>query len=212
MTAIEAQTLTLKRVINSNIDAKYFSDYAVVTAVYGDPVSTVDVTHFAPAYYDDGNNPVLSISKDVEVLYTATAGVSVEIPVAVGDTVLLVGSHSLVAQLSTVKDAPQKPGEGVAYTKETLKAIPVGVLDSSAGVYLRFKDGKVQLKNATKSLFTVLDNFEQALKTFCDPSNAQTAAVNTACTSLGIPMVALLSTLYASVTVAKADLAQIMEA
>ena len=180
MTPVEAQKENLKSVINSNIDAKYFSDYAVVTAVYGTPVSTVDVTHFAPAYYDDGNNPVLSISKGVEVLYTATSGVSIEIPVAVGDTVLLVGSHSLVAQLSTVKNAPQKPGEDIAYTKETLKAIPVGVLDQSAGVYLRFKDGKVQLKNQTQSYATIMSDLIDAIVSIVTVGTAATQTLNPA--------------------------------
>lgn len=180
MNPLEAQTVTLKQVIQSNIDAKFFADYGVVTATTGTPVTAVDVTHFAPAYYDDGGNPIPCKSKAVEVMYTATAGVSIEVPIAVGDIVLLVGSHNYVNQLSKVANAPVKPAEDIAYTKETLKAIPVGVLNASAGVYLRFKGGKVQLKNQSQSYATIMSDLVDAIVSIVTVGTAATQTLNPA--------------------------------
>jgi hypothetical protein len=217
MTTDQALSLSLQDIIRSNIEDKYMADYGVVSAVYGTPVTTIDVTHFIPGYYDANGNPQPNITYGVEVLYTAMAGLSVEVPLSVGDSVLLVGSRRLVNSIVNVTTANSgtKPTGymPLSYTKDTLKAIPIGDLATSSAIYLRFKAGKMQLKNTATSLYTALNNFESAVATFSNA--ASQAAISTGGSSsaaLASAINVLLVALNISVVSAQTALGQIMEA
>ena len=215
MTPDQALRLQLQDVIRSNIESKYFCDYGVVQAVYGTPVTTVDVLHYVQAYADSSGNPVKNITQGVEVLYPALAGVSIEIPVQVGDGVLLLGTRRYLPQASQVSNAPVAPAESVSYSKETLKAIPLGDLNASSGIYLKFDatNNKVSLKNSLASLYTALNNFESAMATFSSPtSQAAITAGNSTPVTLASAINVLLVAMNASVTAAQTALGQILEA
>ena len=156
MTPDDSIRLSLQDIIKSNIDAKYMADYGTVTAVYGTPVATVDVQHNAYGFIDTNGNPQPNFSYAVEVLYPATAGFSMEYPVAVGDGVLLIGMRRYVKTVAT--PAPVTPIQYASYAKDTLKAIPLSDLTAGSTMYMRSKGGKLQVKNATQSLYTVLNN------------------------------------------------------
>jgi len=228
MNADQSTTVSLQDVVQSNIESKYFSDYGRVTAVYqtGGIVTTVDLTLAATAFIKNGLNQPNNVY-GIEVLYPATAGLSFEIPVAVGDGMLLVGTRTLIESVSSVSSAPTNPTMNTMYSKETFKAIPLSSLKSSSTMYMRVKDGKLQVKNATKSLFTALDNFEaavisvnNAVTTFSSAtSTASLTAAGASAPTLATALNLLLTTMNASLvsagtslSTAKTDLAGILEA
>ena len=159
MTTDQSVTKSLRDVINSNIDSKYFADYGTIIATHGTPVVTVDVQHNAYGFGTTTNT-----TYNVEVLYPATAGFSMEYPVAVGDGVLLIGLRRYVQTVAT--PAPVAPIQYASYAKDTLKAIPLSDLQSNSTMYMRSKAGKLQIKNATQSLYTILNNLQLASQTF----------------------------------------------
>ena len=134
-----------------------------------------------------------------------------EYPVAVGDGVLLIGMRRYVKTVAT--PAPVAPIQYASYAKDTLKAIPLSDLTAGSTMYMRSKAGKLQVKNATKSLFTVLDNFEAAIQTFSSStSQSALSAASATSASLATALNLLLATMNATVTTAKLDLAAILEA
>lgn len=233
MNLYDGQQFSEAQVIDSRIDAREFADYGYITAVNG---GAVDVMLDAPATV--WGNAVSNVElKNIELLFPVASGLSLEIEVKAGDQVLLLGLRTYVQAVANVKAQVslirEKPASPFMYSRETIKAIPlsslrtIGTGAGQSSLYMRAKAAKLQVKNSTRSLFTVLDNFEQAVKDFNTAvttfsnttSQASLTAGGASAPSLATAINALLATMNASlvtagtnINTAKTQLAEILEA
>jgi hypothetical protein len=173
--------VTERDLIWAVVSAMFFSDFGVVKSVSSDK-KRVDVEHaIQPVIADQQQDARRTVN--VELLWPASAELSMRWDIAAGDTVLLVGLKDYV------KDAdgslPGKTTVGLHYTQETMKAIPLGSYSASSEVLLNVSGGLVQLKNTATSLYTILNNLMSAVNTFSN------AAAQSAITTGGASSVAL---------------------
>lgn len=129
--------VTERDLIESIIAEHFFADYGFVSAVSG---GKVDVRHaILPSVV--GKQLGETVSKSVELLFPSVAGFSLQFPVRVGDGVLLIGLRHYLN--STEAQVPQTTDVNLSYTQETLKAIPLGAINGSAGVVVEVSDDGV---------------------------------------------------------------------
>ncbi len=143
-----------KSLIYDNI----FLDYGIVTKVTDN--ATVDVTHAAIEVLLDGTEVPEVRSKDVEVLWPASSGFSMQNEIAIGDKVLLLGLKSYVPAVADV-DSAKVPKSFDHYNRATLKAIPLCSFNSDAACVVKSTASKttvntnaLEINGNTKELVT----------------------------------------------------------
>lgn len=160
--------------IRSLIYDNLFLDYGVVTKVTDN--AKVDVTHASIEVLLDGTELPATKSKDVEVLWPASAGFSMQNEIQVGDQVLLLGLKSYVPAVADVEGA-KVPKSFDHYNRATLKAIPLCSYNSSAAFRVKSSASKttmdanaLEINGNTKSFVThaELNTALQAYKTQID--------------------------------------------
>jgi hypothetical protein len=119
-----------------------FLDYGVVTKVTGN--ATVDVIHAAIEVLLDGTELPATKSKDVEVLWPASSGFSMQNDIQIGDKVLLLGLKSYVPAVADV-DSAKVPKSFDHYNRATLKAIPLCSYKSDAACRIKSSAGKTTM-------------------------------------------------------------------
>jgi hypothetical protein len=164
--------------IESVIAGLFVVDYGVIKAMRG--TASCDVIHAVKRARSTGEYFDETVTEDVEVLWPASAGCSIQFDLAAGDRVLLIGMKHCLTTVD-VNSASEQETFG-AYTQESLKAIPLCVFNSSAGVKIQEHSGdlsldtgagKLELKNTLTSLKTLMDSLCDTLTTM-----SATPAVN----------------------------------
>ena len=180
-------------VIRQTIALSFIADYGIVQTVNAD--KTVDVVHAVQGEYIDGTPMSPTVTRSVEVIFPGSASFAQTWPIAKGDGVLLVGLKNFVMTTKDIEAPQNPPKEFPHYSQDTIKAIPLQNVSSPVFQFNVDVNGLAQIKNASKSLFTVIDNFEShisalstALATFTTGLNtgtlvAQAAAMATAATT-----------------------------
>jgi len=143
-------------IIRQTIAQSFIVDYGIVKAVNSD--KTVDVTHAVRGQYIDGTAVPLTVSTAVEVIFPGSASAAITWPIAVGDGVLLVGLKQFVSSTKGIAIPSQPPSDFPHYNQETLKAIPLQNISAPAFTISVDSSGLAQIKNTSKSLFTILNN------------------------------------------------------
>jgi hypothetical protein len=135
-----------------------FLDYGVVTKVTDN--ARVDVTHAAIEVLLDGTELPAVRSKDVEILWPASSGFSMQNEIAIGDQVLLLGLKSYVPAVADV-DGAKVPKSFDHYNRATLKAIPLCSFNSEAACVVKSTASKttinanaLEINGNTKELVT----------------------------------------------------------
>jgi len=150
--------LTEREYFNFLINSRFFIDYGVVTKVTGN--SMVDVVHAAIEVLLDDTPLPETKTPDVEVLWPASAGFSMQNEIAVGDQVLLIGLKSYVSAVAEV-DGAKVPKSFDHYNRATLKAIPLCSFNADAGCVVKSTASKttvdanaLEINGDTKSFVT----------------------------------------------------------
>jgi hypothetical protein len=179
---------TERDVIEAIIGATFIADFGVVSAwpsTVGNKTK-VDVQHAIKPKIVGVQVADPTETKGVEILWPGGGGqFSQEWDLAVGDPVLLIGLKDFVDTVAS--GLPSIPDWPMHYTQETMKAIPVGAFKAGSAVAMTVSGGLVQLKNASASLYTILNNLMSAINTFSN------AAAQGAITTGGASSVALAS-------------------
>lgn len=202
-----------RQLIQSIIAESFMVDYGIVQAVNDN--KTVDVEHAVRAVTMAGivaPSKVLdpTITRGVELLFPVMSGISIAGTVAKGDGVLLVGLRGLVPTTEGL-DRSSAPPEFWHYSQQTLKAIPLSAMKATS-VQFGEQGGKAFLRNASQSLYTLVDSLEAALQTFMgSTSQAAIAAGGTSPASLAAALVQLMIDFTAATATMRTDLAQLLE-
>lgn len=198
-------------IIRQNIGASFIVDYGIVTTVNSD--KTVNVVHAVMMEYINGDAAPTTNTNNVEVLFPASASFGQTWPIAVGDGVLLVGLKNIVPSTSGITGPTSTISEYAHYVQDTMKAIPLQTVANPTFQFNVDETGLAQIKNQSKSLFTILDNVDAAIQTFSSATSqsALTAASATSA-SLATALNLLLNTMNVSITAAKSDLALLLKA
>lgn len=149
-------------IIRQTIASSFIVDYGIVKAVNSD--KTVDVTHAVRGQYIDGTPVPLTVSTAVEVIFPGSASAAITWPIAVGDGVLLVGLKQFVSSTKGITVPSQPPSDFPHYNQETLKAIPLQNISAPAFTISVDSSGLAQIKNASKSLFSILQELIQGIQ------------------------------------------------
>jgi hypothetical protein len=148
--------------IQAVVSSMYFVDYGIVSKVNSD--GTVDVKHAKKIRLENGTDvEPFTLTPSVEILTLSSAEFSIEIPVTIGDRVMLFGLKNGMRSVDV--SSPSKQETLSHYSQETLKALPLCLHDSSSKVVLEIDNGKIALKNQINSLKTILDDLLTALTT-----------------------------------------------
>ena len=151
-------------IIRQTIANTYIMDYGIVDTVNAD--NTIDVIHAVMGQYIDGTPVGQTVSRSIEVVPLGGANFSLLWPVKKGDGALLVGLKNAVQSTANIKPPTSPPGSFPHYTRDTLKAIPLQNVANAAFQINVDASGLAQIKNATKSLYTILNNIITHLETF----------------------------------------------
>ncbi len=184
-------SFTEKDLIESIVSNFYFVDYGFVSAVNGD--KTVNVTHAKFLTSATGEQLEATITKNIEVLTFATKGISINFEIKQGDKVLLLGLKNRVEKTQDVTIATQQ-NTPIHYCRDTIKAIPFGVFDSTAKIQIDFTKGinitsdeaivinankkNIEL-NGNKKSFVTYAELNQALQSLWAAIKAHTHPVST---------------------------------
>lgn len=189
----------------------FICDYGIVQKVNAD--KTVDVSHAVQGEYIDGTPVPITVTGSVEVVYPGSSSFAQTWPIAVGDGVLLIGLKDFVKTTKSIQPPKNPPNEFPHYSQDTLKAIPLQNIASPAFQFNVDSSALGQIKNNSKSLFTILNNVDTAIQTFSSTaSQSAITAGNATSATLAAAINALLIPLNSSITTAKADLALLLKA
>lgn len=209
---LESLGTTPREFIERVLAKQFLLDLGLVVAVSADKTH-VDVQHVVLQTINGAQQPA-TVTKSVELLYPGGGvGLSIQWPVAIGDPVLLLATRDYVDPFGG-KTAPVPPVSGAHYTQDTMKALPLGALNSgSAFTIVVDGSGLLQVKNAAASLYTVLNNFLSAVNTFSNAA-AQTAITTGGASSVSLAAAidVLLAALNASIVSVTTALGQVMKA
>lgn len=198
----------MRKLINSIIGGKFFADYAIVTSINAD--ETVNVTHAVNGELLDGTPLPPTVTNNVEVLYPTSTNFGMRWDISVGDRVLLIGLQNT---MSVTDSIPNLPSDFLHYVQSTMKAIPLGISQTPPLVQINVDAGKLQIKNAAQSLYTVMNNLREALNTFSGATaQASITSGGASSVSLAAAIVALMATLNASIVTNQTALAALLEA
>ena len=151
-------------IIRQIVSSMFIADYGIVKAVNSD--KTVDVTHAVRGEYIDGTPMSIAVSRSVEVIFPGSASFAQTWPIAVGDGVLLIGLKDYVHTTTGIVPPTAPPNEFPHYSRDTIKAIPLQNQSSPVFQFNVDAAGLAQIKNATQSLYTILNNIITHLSTF----------------------------------------------
>ena len=151
---------TTRDLIRDIVAGRYIVDFGVITKVSGDKTK-VDVEHAIQRKILGIQLPA-TMSHDVEVLWPASAQFSAKFDLAAGDTVLLLGLKDYVKTAKITRS--DKTDVPLHYSQANLKALPVGLFNTSASVQLAISGGLVQLKNSSASLYTIVQTLIQGIQ------------------------------------------------
>lgn len=198
---LDSASLSEREIINSIINSRFIIDYGTVTANNGD--GTIDVQHavpitlkYPPSGYSPNSNP--STTHNVEVLFLSGAQFSSKFTLAVGDPVLLVGLKDFVPNTQAVTGVVNTVFPH--YNQNTLKAIPLAGPNTNALAQINVLNGLLQIKNASQSLFTILNNLLSALNTFATTPTASWANYTASQGVLATSLTTIISNLAALLT------------
>lgn len=157
--------------IQSVLADSLIAAYGIVQAVSG---KLVDVELAVQSVSLDGTVIDPMLIRGVEVLFPSSSGMGQSWTIRKGDGVLIVGLQSLIPSTDGLS-APAAPEEYWNYAAQTAKAIPLSGWDKAA-VKFGESGGKAFLRNASASLYTVLNNLASALQTFANTTSSATTA------------------------------------
>jgi hypothetical protein len=152
------------------VDNLFIVDYGIVRGVNID--GTIDVAHAKRLTLKTGEYLPESITEQIEVLWPSVGDFSFRASLNVGDKVLLLGLKNYLRTVDI--DDTSDQDLYYAYSRETLKALPYCVFNSSASVVVEVVDsdlaidtnaGKVSLKNTARNLKLLIDEFIDDLTT-----------------------------------------------
>lgn len=214
LTILDFVSLSDRQVIQSVLAEAIICDYGIVRKVTGNKI--VDVEHASRRVLMGGIQalPVVldaRITYDVELLFPSSASFAQSWTVAEGDGVLLIGLQNLLPSTEGLTESAA-PSEFWHYSAQTLKAIPLSAVRTDAGVQFGELEGKAHLRNATQSLYTLLDSLEAALQTFMGASSQSSITSGGASSvALAAALVALMAAFTASTTNMRSNLAALLE-
>lgn len=184
-------SFTEKDLIESIVSNFYFIDYGFVSGVNGD--NTVNVTHAKFLTSATGEQLEATITKNIEVLTFSTKGIAINFEIKQGDKVLLLGLKNRVEKTQDVTIASNQKTP-IHYTRDTLKAVPFGIFDSTAKIKIDFTKGinitsdeaiiisasgkNIELNGNTKSFVTYAE-LNQALQSLWTAIQTHTHPVST---------------------------------
>ena len=161
--------------IFSVIQNSFINDYGIITSINGD--GTVNVNHviLQNFYGQPIQTPITTFN--IELLSISSSSLFIDSNPQVGDSVLLVGLKSFVP--STVRPLnPIPPLNPDSYSQATMKAIALSAISNTSSVQIRAEQsGTLRIRNATTSLFSILNNLSSALSTFSSGLNSGTLIV-----------------------------------
>jgi hypothetical protein len=222
----EGLTYEISTIIRSYIYELFTANFGIVQAVYGSPPTSVDIVM---ANQRTMNGQYLNPDQiyNIEVLWPGSSLFKTTCSLSPGDVVLVVGMTSYTDISSSLK-APTNAFGNVAdvvdaftHSLGTAKAIPlvgytgnetsgISFISNNAKVYngstqvvLDGSTGLISMKNATSSLFTVLNGLLTELKNFattCGTSSTDPTLVSAA------------GSLLTALSLSTTALSQIMEA
>jgi len=180
------QNTTERAEIEDSIEDKYIIDYGVIKAMRG--TTACDVTHAIQRVMTDGTYYPPTVTENVEILWPSAGQISFKCDLVAGDKVLLVGMKHYLSSVG--QDMPKEQQVFNAYNQETLRAIPLGLFNSSSKIQISVSGGNLSIafstgnmtidlgpsgtlaiKNEVASLKTVLDSLISNLITgFATPA------------------------------------------
>lgn len=202
-----------RQLIMGIIAESFMVDYGIVRKVTDN--KSVDVEHAVRAVTMQGvvapsKTLAPTVTTGVELLFPVMSGLSTSGTVSEGDGVLLVGLRGLVPTTEGLTQSSAPP-EFWHYSQQTLKAIPLSAMKETA-VEFGENNGKAFLRNATQSLYTLVDSLEAALQTFMGASSqASITAGGASSASLAAAIVALMGSFTAATSTMRTDLAALLE-
>ncbi len=172
----------LANVIDSRINSTFFADYGIVKQVNSD--KTINVVHSTLMVLINGVTLPQTETSNIEVIFPASASMGMKWPIAAGDGVLLIGLKHYVESTANIQQPVNAPTEFLHYTQDTMKAIPLQTVsspkvlievNSSGNLEISNSNtgGLIKLSNATKSLYTILNNIATHTKSIA--TNLQSA-------------------------------------
>lgn len=174
----QAARYTDRNLIESILSSFYIIDYGYIKKV--NPDKTVDVIHAKMLKTMDGQSLRPTTTKELEVLTLSCGGFALQVDYKAGDKVLLLGLKDYVPKTQQVA-IPTETTSYLHYTRETMKALPLCVFDSTAKIKVKAENGtldvdaldtiklngkqKIELNGNTKQ-FVTWSELNSALSTF----------------------------------------------
>ena len=146
-------------------------DYGIVQTVNGNRIDVQNIT------YPSGGSAI--VTKDVELLFPSSSGLTISWEVKSGDTVLLLASRRYVKSLKT-STTPSAELTASGYDKSCLKAIPISFVNTTSAFTITEQNGMIQMKNQVASLATVIQNLITAIEGIVTTGGPTTQALNPA--------------------------------
>ena len=115
-------------IINSIIGISFIADYGIIDQVNSD--KTINVSHAVMSVLRNGKDLPVTTTKNIEVLWPASANFGMKWPLKAGDGVLLIGLRNFIDTTKSIKKPTNGPTEFMHYTQDTMKAIPLQSVDS----------------------------------------------------------------------------------
>lgn len=166
ITSTTSLPYNFRDVVKSIIGGTFFSDYAIISAVNSD--ETINVVHSTLPVKINGKILNKRETRNIEVLYPASASFGQKWPLSIGDGVLLIGLKNYVDTTNGIVEPTEAPTSFPHYTQNTMKAIPLQSVTAPKvtinvnGIDLEINNtntgGLIQIKNAAKSLESILEN------------------------------------------------------
>jgi len=138
----EAERYTDRNLIESILASFYIVDYGYIKTVNAD--KTVDVVHAKILKTLSGQSLRPTTTKALEVLTLSCGGFALQVDYKAGDKVLLLGLKDYVPKTGSVAMATETTSY-IHYTRETMKALPLCVFDSTAKVQVKAENGKLSI-------------------------------------------------------------------
>lgn len=173
-----AEKLTERSLIESVLSSFYILDYGYIKAV--NPNGTIDVVHAKKLKLLNGKELKQTETKNIEVLTLSGAGFSIKFDYRKGDKALLLGLKNYIPKAENVVTATETT-DYQHYSRETLKALPLCVFNTSAKVQVQIADGTLKVNtekkielNGNEKHFVTWEDLNTALSTFLGLLNSHT--------------------------------------
>lgn len=159
--------------INSIVNSKYIVDYGIITQVNSD--ETVDVKHAMQLTLLTDEVLPYTLTPSVQVLWPSSSAFSMRYTLHIGDRVLLLGFKQLVDDVDITEAGAVEAN--YHYTRETLKAIPLCIFNTSATTTIEEVDGDLRIDsdnielNGNTRTFVTHAELDTALQTFITALN-----------------------------------------